>query len=154
ARTGAPVLRPLVWEFPDDPAVATLDDEAMLGPSLLVAPALDPGATTRAVYLPADRWFKLPSGAIVDGPTIQAPLRLGALPAYVRAGAIIPIAGDMIEIYPGTGPSSFTLYEDDGESLGGPASRLAIEVEPRTDGARVTLVRDGAVPARDLTIRV
>ena len=50
ARTGAPVLRPLVWQFQDDPAVADLGDEAMLGPALLVAPVLAQGAQTRRVF--------------------------------------------------------------------------------------------------------
>jgi alpha-glucosidase len=153
ARTGAPVLRPLVWEFPDDPAVATLDDEAMLGPSLLVAPAMEQGAATRRVYLPAGRWFELASGAIFDGPTtIDAPLRLAALPIYARAGAIVPSGELTIDVYPGVAPSSFTLYEDDGASFAG--SHVAIAVEPRADGARVTLQRDAAAPARDVTVRV
>ncbi len=155
ARTGAPVLRPLVWEFPDDPAVATLDDEAMLGPSLLVAPVMEQGATTRRVYLPAGRWFELASGAIFDGPTtIDAPLRLAALPIYARAGAIVPSDDLTIDVYPGAAPSSFALYEDDGGSLAGPAAHVAIAVEPRADGARVTLQRDAAAPARDVTVRV
>ncbi|MGE5182581.1 MAG: TIM-barrel domain-containing protein [Acidobacteriota bacterium] len=159
ARTGAPVLRPLVWEFPEDPQVATMDDEAMLGASLLVAPVMDAGATTRAVYLPAGRWFELASGAIYDGPaTITVSLRLAALPMFARAGAILPEdAGNgalAIEVYSGAAPSSSTLFEDDGGSLGGAASHLAISVEPRADGARITLAHDGAVPARSVTVRV
>jgi alpha-glucosidase len=161
ARTGAPILRPLVWEFQDDPQVAALGDEAMLGPWLLVAPAVTEGATTRDVYLPAGRWFEVPSGAIVDGPaTVTAPLRTAALPTYARAGAIVPTAGDggalVVDVYPGAAPSSFTLYEDDGGSLAGASARVAIDVAPRADGADVSLVRTGAlaVPARDVTVRV
>jgi alpha-glucosidase len=153
ARTGAPILRPLVWEFPDDPAVGDLGDQAMLGPSVLAAPILTPGATTRDVYLPAGRWFELHSGAMFDGPTtIQTTAPLAALPLYVREGAIIPSwpagpAGPLeLDVYPGA-PSSFTLVDDDGTR-----TRLELAAEP--DGARLAITRDTAAPSRTLTIRV
>jgi len=126
ARTGAPLLRPLVWEFQDDTSVADIGDEAMLGPWLLVAPVLDEGATTRQIYLPAGRWFELASDAYVDGPTtIDVPLRIASLPIYVRAGAIIPTAEDVLEIYPGDERSRFA----------------GVEVEPLADGIRISLPR-------------
>ena len=152
-RTGAPILRPLVWEFPDDPMVADLGDEAMLGPFVLAAPILEQGATTRHVYLPAGRWFELHSGRIFDGPaTIEASLSTAALPLYVRAGAILPTT-DSVEVYPGTAASSFTLYEDDGSQLTSGA-RTTITVTPRGDGATVAFDHDSAVAARTLQVRV
>jgi alpha-glucosidase len=146
ARTGAPLLRPLVWEFQSDPEVATLADQAMLGPSLLVAPAVTQGATMRSVYLPAGRWYELASDAIVHGPTtIEVPLRVAALPIYVREGAIIPSTGDgnalVVDLYPGSTPTRFTLLHDD--------ARTTIELDPVTDGTRVTIT-----PARALELRV
>jgi alpha-glucosidase len=157
SRTGAPILRPLVWEFPDDPAVADLGDQAMVGPFVLAAPIVDEGATTRSVYLPAGRWFELHSGAIFEGPaTITASVTLAALPLYVREGAILPSwpAGPdgplAIDVYPGA-PSSFTLYEDDGVAFTGAHTALALVAEP--DGARLEIARD-APGTRDLIIRV
>lgn len=146
SRTGAPLLRPLVWEFQDDPAVATLADQAMLGPWLLVAPVVEPSATSRTVYLPAGRWFDAASDAIVDGPTtIDAPLRLAALPMFVREGAIVPgvtPGGDVtIDLYPGASATSFTALLD--------GVRTTIELVPLADGARVTLN-----PPRALQLRV
>ena len=136
ARTGAPPLRPLVWEFPDDAATETVADEAMLGPSILVAPVLTPSTTSRAVYLPAGRWYELHSDAIHDGPaTLTASLSLAALPLYVRAGAILPTdPGDgtlAIELYPGPAPSHFTLSDE--------TTTTEIALTPLSDGARVTL---------------
>ena len=158
SRTGAPILRPLVWEFPDDPAVGDLGDQAMLGPYVLAAPILVAGTTTRDVYLPAGRWFELHSGAIFDGPTtIQTSVTLAALPLYVRAGAIIPTwpagpGGPLeLDVYPGA-PTSFVLYEDDGESFSGTRTRIELAAEP--DGARLAITRDSAAPARTLSIRV
>jgi alpha-glucosidase len=159
ARTGAPILRPLVWEFPADPAVGDLGDEAMLGPFVLVAPIVEPDATSRAVYLPAGRWYELHSGAIFDGPaTIQVASSLAALPMYVRAGAILPswpagADGPLeLDVYPGP-PSTFTLYEDDGGSFA-PGARTTIELAAEPDGARLALTRDAAAPARTITVRV
>lgn len=51
---GIPMLRPLMMGFPDDPNVASIDDQYMLGPDLLVAPLFSeaPGAVDRRFYLP------------------------------------------------------------------------------------------------------
>lgn len=122
-RTGAPILRPLVWHFPDDAATYDLGDQAMLGPSIIVAPLLAQGATSRTVYLPAGRWYELHSGAYHEGPTtITVNATLAALPLFVRAGAIVP-ATDGIDVYPGAS-STFTLFED------GVRTQLSVTDEP------------------------
>ncbi|MBC2668795.1 TIM-barrel domain-containing protein [Novosphingobium piscinae] len=55
-----PVTRPLWLDFPGDPAAWRDGDAYLLGPDLLVAPALDAGVTEVAVYLPAGpRWIDL-----------------------------------------------------------------------------------------------
>lgn len=145
ARSGAPLLRPLVWEFQTDAQVAALADQAMLGPWLLVAPAVTQGATTRSIYLPAGRWYDFASDAIVDGPTtIEVPLRIAALPIYVREGAIVPSVADggglAIDLYPGTATSRFTVLHDD--------VRTEVDLEPTADGARVTITPPRAVQLR------
>ena len=62
ARTGAPILRPLLFEYPDDPVTYSADDEFLVGDALLVAPITRPGIEHRHVYLPAGD-----VGAVVDG---------------------------------------------------------------------------------------
>jgi len=49
ATNATPIMRPLFWEFPDDPNGYAVDDQFLLGPSLLVAPVIKPGADSRAV---------------------------------------------------------------------------------------------------------
>ena len=58
ARTGAPILRPLLFDFPDDPVTYTADDEFLFGDALLVAPITRPGVEHRHVYLPAGTWVQ------------------------------------------------------------------------------------------------
>merc|ERR1712232_1194496 len=53
---GTPVMRPVWFEFPDDPHAATSEVETtqfMLGDELLVAPVTDFASRQRHVYLPA-----------------------------------------------------------------------------------------------------
>lgn len=130
ALTGAPVLRPMVFEFQDEPLVAAVDDQAMLGPSLLVAPVLEPSVRQRSVTFPEGRWYDVHSDAVVEGPaTRSVPVTLQALPTFAREGAMVPRAqlvqwtGQQpvkvltLDVYPGRQASGYTLYEDDGESL-------------------------------------
>ena len=59
AQTGVPVVRPLVFRYPDDPKVWDVYDEYLLGDSILVAPVLGP-AKDREVYLPKGDWRRVP----------------------------------------------------------------------------------------------
>ena len=92
SRTGLPILRHLVLEFPDDPAVVNIDDEFLLGPSLLVAPVLEAGARERSVYLPAGEWcsFENPAERYVGGRYYRLPAPLERVPLFVRHGATLP----------------------------------------------------------------
>lgn len=155
-RTGAPILRPMVYAFQDDPAVPEMDDQAMLGPHLLVAPVLEEGAVDRTVYLPAGRWYDASSGAAYDGPAeVTVGVTLAAAPTFVREGGIIARAPRMqfsdelpvdplrLDVYPADEESTFTLYEDAGdgfEALEGDAYRRVTYAVQRTPaGARLAI---------------
>ncbi|MCL5998887.1 MAG: hypothetical protein M1546_22940, partial [Chloroflexi bacterium] len=133
AQTGAPIMRPLVWHYPKDPATFNLNDQFMLGPDLLVAPMLFPGLSARTVYLPKGTWYRWrvgessPDIESFEGPahvTADAPLE--ELPLFVRGGALIPMwplaqhtgainrAGLRLHVWPGKGQLDF--YEDDGRT--------------------------------------
>ncbi|HEX5994271.1 MAG TPA: family 31 glucosidase, partial [Jiangellales bacterium] len=89
-RTGAPVMRPLFFDFPDDEATWGVDDQFMFGPDLLVVPITAAGVRGRAVYLPAGtRWVERVTGTIHDGgSTVQAEAPLERIPVYLREGAV------------------------------------------------------------------
>jgi alpha-glucosidase len=128
ASTGAPILRPLLYHFPNDPKTYNLYDQVLLGPSLMAAPVYRPGVEERLVYLPEGKWYDWWSGEIHQGKThIVTDAPLEKMPLFVRAGAIIPLAPVMqytderpidelrLRVYPGEG--EWTLYEDDGHSF-------------------------------------
>ena len=68
-RTGAPVTRPLWYEFPNDEKCLRKDDAMMLGPAILVHPVLSPGAAVVTVYLPAGVWYDMDTNQKHVGPT-------------------------------------------------------------------------------------
>ena len=127
-QTGAPYMRALFMDFPDDRKVADLRDEYMFGPAFLVAPVTEQGATSRAVYLPEGfDWYNYwTKERLHGGQTIQVSAPIDRLPLFVRAGSIVPIGAPIestkeiqqisrVQVYPGTN-GDFTLYSDDGTS--------------------------------------
>jgi alpha-D-xyloside xylohydrolase len=91
SRDGVPLLRPLLLEFPDDPAVAHLDRQYLLGADLLVAPVFSADGTVD-FYLPAGTWTDFFTGRKVEGPGWQRETHgFDSLPLYVREGAVVPI---------------------------------------------------------------
>jgi myogenesis-regulating glycosidase len=54
--SGAPIVRPLVYEFPEDRETETIWDQFLLGDRWLVAPVVKQGGRMRDVYLPAGEW--------------------------------------------------------------------------------------------------
>ncbi len=97
SQTGAPVFRPLLYEFPDDPVTYSLHDEVMLGPALLAAPILRPGQQARAVYLPEGEWIDWWSGEVLrGGQHILAQAPLARMPLYQRADQALPL-GPLIQ---------------------------------------------------------
>jgi len=132
--TGAPIVRGMVWEFPDDPVTydPTTEHQFMLGKSLLFAPVytsleVNKGWRHEGIYLPKGQWIDYWDGRRIEGPTVidNYPVTLEKLPILVRAGAVIPMYPKMLynnqkpkdpltfDVYP-YGKSKFTLYEDDG----------------------------------------
>ncbi len=90
-RTGIPILRHTVLEFPGDPRSATAEYQYLLGPSLLVAPVTEQGALTRKLYLPKGEWVNYWTGEHYTGgvdKTIAAPI--DQIPLLVRAGSVLP----------------------------------------------------------------
>lgn len=128
ATIGAPILRPLLYHYPNDPHTYKLYDQVLLGEHLMAAPVYRPGVEYRSVYLPEGTWYDWWSQECYHGPThILAHAPLERMPLYVKAGAIIPMQPVMqyvnqfplqeltLKVTPE--PGEWTLYEDDGHSF-------------------------------------
>ena len=127
-QTGAPYMRALFMDFPDDPKAANIPDEYMYGPAFLVAPVTEQGATHRAVYLPAGcDWYNYwTNERLRGGQTVIADAPIDTLPLFVRAGSIVPLGSEVqsaqqpqtiasVRVYAGA-DGSFTLFRDDGNT--------------------------------------
>lgn len=129
SRTGAPIMRPLVYEFQNDPQVYDESFEFMFGRDILVANVIEPGAKTWKVYLPAGcKWYDWNNNfaCYEGGRTVEVPVDMSTIPMFIREGAVIPMADNQLMsmandhmtdlhliLAPGK-ESAYTLYDDDG----------------------------------------
>jgi len=93
---GIPIMRPLFMEFPGDPETHSVDDQVMLGKSILLAPVLNKKAQTRKVYLPKGNWFNFWTGHSYEGGQyLLFDTRVDFLPLFVRESTLLPMLKPM-----------------------------------------------------------
>ncbi len=83
AITGEPVVRPLEYVFPHH-GYAAVNDQFMLGDSILVAPVLQKGLTERTVILPPGRWKNRQGKKFNGNKKITVPVSLEDIPVFFR----------------------------------------------------------------------
>ncbi len=83
---GAPVMRPLFYEFPGDGVCWENDEAYMFGPGLLVAPVLEKGQEEKEVYLPeGSLWTDYWTGETEQGgKRIKVKTPLDRIPVFMR----------------------------------------------------------------------
>ncbi len=128
--SGSTLMRPLVMDFAADNKALDQKYEYMFGPSILVAPVLQPNVKSWEVYLPENKagWYDFWTGdKVPGGQTISTEATIDKIPLFVKAGSIIPFGSEKqystqrldelteLRIYSGA-DASFRLYEDDGVS--------------------------------------
>ena len=87
AETGAPVMRPLFFDAPDDARAYERENYSyFLGEELLVAPVVRPGEDERACYLPAGEWIHLWSGREYGPGEARVAAPMGYPPVFFRRG--------------------------------------------------------------------
>lgn len=90
SETGLPVMRPLLLEYANDPAAASVTDQFLVGDSLMAAPIYRPQTEWRSVYLPEGEWIDYWTGEKHAGKQhihVHAPLE--KLPLFVKAGSVL-----------------------------------------------------------------
>jgi len=139
AATGAPVLRPMQLEFPDDPGVGYLDRQYMLGRDILVAPVFTVSGDVE-FYLPAGTWTNLLTGEEVSGGSWRRERHgFTSLPIYVRPGGVLPwgarqdrpdydyLEGLTLRVFAGgSGSTTVTVTNPDGRSETFDVDRAAV----------------------------
>ena len=155
--TGSTVMRALAWEFPNDPSLAGVDTQFLVGSSLMVIPVLEPLVDTVHGVFPGvakgEVWYDWYSQMAVDAQpgvnmTISAPL--GHIPVYVRGGSVMPMQEpamttrdarntpwSLLAALNGDGEASGQLYIDDGESLQ-PEKTLDVKFEAGCSSLRAS----------------
>ncbi|HWX66857.1 MAG TPA: TIM-barrel domain-containing protein [Rhodanobacter sp.] len=130
--TGVGLVRPLLFDWPQDPQLRNDISAWLFGDWLLVSPVVEPGQTSKDIYLPAGRWTDWFSGKVYEGgQTIHLAIdskHWGDIPLFIRDGAIIPTQPTLdyvgqrpltqldVEVFPAAQRSTFDYYDDDGST--------------------------------------
>ncbi len=129
---GVGLVRPLLFDYPDDPQVRDDVDAWMFGDNLLVSPVVGKGQTEKDIYLPAGTWIDYFSGKVYQGgQTIRYAIdskTWSDIPLFIRDGAIIPTQPVMdyvgehpvtelsVDVFPANKATHFDYYDDDGKT--------------------------------------
>ncbi|WP_206831277.1 alpha-xylosidase [Alicyclobacillus fructus] len=131
-RSGVPMLRPMMLEFPDDPTCDTLDRQYMLGSSLLIAPVFSSSGEV-TYYLPAGVWTHLFTGEVRHGGRwYREQYDFMSLPVFVREGSVLALSAEadhpecpyarglMFHVYriPAGQSASCDLFDERGQEVG------------------------------------
>ena len=127
------ICEPMYYAYPDDENAYNCKNEFFFGTELIVAPITRPTSPkTRMasvkVWLPEGRYTDIFTGRIYSGNKFVEMYRdLETIPVLAKEGTILPLAvndrtndctnPDSLELLVYRGNNTFTLYEDDGETL-------------------------------------
>jgi alpha-glucosidase (family GH31 glycosyl hydrolase) len=130
--SGLGLVRPLVFDYPEDSNVKDDSDAWMVGDWLLAAPVTERGQSCKWIYLPEGQWIDYNRGTVYTGGE-YIPYSLDSeswsdLPLFIKKGAVIPsqevedyvgqkeINRITVDIFPSSQETAFRYYDDDGLS--------------------------------------
>jgi alpha-glucosidase (family GH31 glycosyl hydrolase) len=136
-------IRPMYHDYPTQDAAYLCPQQYTFGPKLIAAPHTTPAdpdtqLSRQVVWLPPGRWHHFFTGEQFAGDSWQVQYgRLQNIPLFTQAGAIVPLGPkvgwggianpELIDLHCFAGADGeFTLYEDDGETLGYQNGRYAL----------------------------
>lgn len=137
---GGTVVRPLSFNFVQDPTTFSIGTQFMIGSSVLITPVLTQGATNVQGYFPQindiglpQRWYDWWSGEEFQAgssgfATLSAPI--STIPVHIAGGSILPLQEpelttvaqegnpfDVLVALDSQGEASGSLFMDDGSTL-------------------------------------
>ena len=132
-KSGAPIIRPLLYNYQNDKKTYEINDEFMFGDNVLVSPVVEQGARQKLVYLPkGNSWIDYWTGEEFEGGQyIIKDSPLDICPIYIKTMSIISNGEDVnyigekdteclnLSIYlcDKKGEGKYIAYNDDGESF-------------------------------------
>ncbi|MFT5460983.1 MAG: alpha-glucosidase [Myxococcota bacterium] len=161
AKSGTPMVLPTGFLFPGEDWGRM--DAWMLGESLLVAPVLEAGATSRQVDLPRGEWFDWWTGAPAQSGVVASPVT--HIPVFAASGTTVPTFGTVPDTLVAGAVGLVTLAEADRERvvhLFGDGGRF-VEADgttyaPRGKGSgpatATATLRTGSVDVGGLTVAI
>ncbi len=143
--TGIPMMRPMIMEFPEDPACRTLDLQYMLGGALLVAPIFNDRSEAE-FYVPEGVWTDYFTGRKYEGGRwYSGKYDYFSLPLLVRPGTVLAMGSrDDRPDYDYKENLTLKCYEPEE----GKEYEITVPEQDGGNGHRLTVVRHG----KDLTV--
>jgi len=158
-KTGAPLMRPLFFEEPDNEKLFNYDDAYLWGNDFLVAPIVESGQKEKEVYFPkGSNWYDFYTHQKYEGgQKATVAVNDTTIPVFVRGGAFIPMAQNMqhskeysgrnltLHYYKDSSvkQSKSEMYNDDGLTRGavdkGQYELLSFKANQNEDSLNVTL---------------
>lgn len=144
-REGEPLVQPMYYAYPQVDEAYRVPNQYLFGSELMVAPITQPMDTEARLasvtaWLPEGTWFDCCNGLRIEGNRKIALWRsLSQMPVLAKAGAILPLTGELesrqngvelpqsleIRVFGGA-DGDFALYEDDGETMAYEAGEKAV----------------------------
>lgn len=174
---GSPLIRPMVLENTADTNMVHATDQYMWGSALLVAPVMQPGATTKKVYLPAGSWYDYRTNAQMPGNGwITVNVTIQNIPVFAKGGSFIPYWNKAkfgstaeynasvpltLKYYPGISNQIWFVYDDDGQTPGSEKNAAAHSLmkwtsKKTTNGLMIAGTFSGTLTgkARQVTLQI
>lgn len=152
AKDSLPIVRHLAIEFPQDRFARTIDDQFLVGDSIMVVAIMEAGLRERSYYLPEGRWYHIQRKEWLEGGrVITEAVTLDDTPILVREGSVIPVMSERV-----TNLKHFSVDQVElvafGKGLRAKEAELH-DMEGKVFAYRVAA--DGSIEAdgRDVTIR-
>lgn len=159
---GSPIVRPLMYEYPQDERFANHFETYLFGRDLLIAPVTSPGLQRMSVDLPQGLWYHFwTKQKIRGGGNVSVNVALESIPVFVRGGSILPMTESIgttadyssrklflhVFLPDGNASMSTQVFEDDGEEFDsyakGNYELLEIEGETVADNLQLHFHRSG-----------
>ena len=154
---GTPVMRPMVFEFMNDPAVPYLDQQYMLGDNLLVAPVFNEEGIAD-FYVPAGNWTDIQSGRVYEGGKwYSTKNNYFEMPVLAKPNSIVAYGNfERVFTYAYGDKADIVIYQlEDGKSaettIYDADSSVVLNVKAVRSGDTIKVTAEGT--AKDYTIR-